>query len=115
MFVIDDVPSGSVIMFALSRTGPPACGGIVAPDCVSPITGSFSRVASVRPKFEFCEFQLSSVKPRLYAKSCMRVCCTKRFVTAAETSKLLPTTKFVPYGVPGSQSLANHSFVHGNV
>jgi hypothetical protein len=45
----------------------------------------------------------------------MRLCCTKRFVTAAETSKLLPTTKFVPYGVPGSQSLANHSFVHGNV
>src|SRR3954453_7045396 len=44
----------------------------------------------------------------------MRLCCTNRFVTAAETSKLWPTTKFAPYGVPGLQSWLNQAFVHGN-
>jgi hypothetical protein len=44
----------------------------------------------------------------------MRLCITNRFVTAAETSKLLPTSNAAPYGVPGLQSFANHSFVHGN-
>ena len=45
----------------------------------------------------------------------MRLCCTNRFVTAAATSKLLPTVNASPYGVPGLQSCANHWLVHGNV
>ena len=57
MLVIDDEPSGSVAMFALSRT-PTA-----APAWTSPTTGSFSRKGSVRPKFESWELKFSSVKP----------------------------------------------------
>jgi hypothetical protein len=57
MLVIDDEPSGSVAMFALSRTA------TAAPAWTSPTTGSFSRKASVSPKFDSCELKLSSVKP----------------------------------------------------
>ena len=58
MFVIDDAPSGSVIMFALSRVG------VAAPDCTSPTSGSFSCRSSVRPKLLACAFQFCSVNPR---------------------------------------------------
>jgi hypothetical protein len=66
MFEKDDEPSGSVLMFALSRAlAYTPGGGVVAPACVSPMTGSFSRNASVSPKFELCPLKFSSVKPRL--------------------------------------------------
>src|SRR3954470_7522031 len=106
MFVTDDEPSGSVIMFALSR----CFVGPKAPACVSPSTGSFSRKASVRPKLLDCAFQLSSVKPSRYDQSCIRLCIVNRFVTAAETSTLWPGV-----GLGTLQSLVNHEFVHGNV
>src|SRR4051812_7694484 len=106
MFVIEDEPSGSVVMFALSR----CVAGGSAPACVSPTTGSFSRKGSVRPKLLDCPFQLSSVKPSRYDQSCIRLCIVNRFVTAAETSTLWPTT-----GLGTLQSVVDHSFVHGNV
>jgi hypothetical protein len=69
----------------------------------------------VAPKLESWAFQFSSVKPRKYDQSCIRLCCTNRFVTAAEMSKLCPGTKLLPYGVPGSQSSSYHELLHGNV
>ena len=64
MFVIDGEPSGSVIMFALSRAfAYTPGGGSAAPAWASPITGSFSRNGSVSPKFDSWAFQFSSVKP----------------------------------------------------
>jgi hypothetical protein len=66
MFVTDEDPSGSVVMFALLRAlAYTSGGGVVAPACVSPTTGSFSRNASVRPKWDDCALTFSSVKPRV--------------------------------------------------
>src|SRR3954447_24383010 len=107
MFETDGEPSGIVVMFALSRW---VAGPANAAACASPVTGSFSRKGSVRPKLLDCAFQLSSVKPSRYDQSCMRLCTVNRFVTAAATSKLCPTTTPV-----GSQSRLNQSLVHGNV
>src|SRR4051794_27963833 len=107
MFETDGEPSGIVVMFALSRW---VAGPANAAACASPVTGSFWRKASVRPKLLDCAFQLSSVKPSRYDQSCIRLCIVNRFVTAAETSTLWPTT-----GLGTLQSVVDHSFVHGNV
>src|SRR3712207_1411990 len=116
MVVIEDVPSGSVDMFALLRAAPyTPGGGSAAPAWASPTTGSFSRNASVSPKLFAWAFQFSSVKPRLYDQSCIRLCIANRFVTAAATSKLWPGTKAAPYGVPGLQSARFQAFVHGKL
>src|ERR1700709_2817677 len=110
MLVIDDEPAGSVDMVALLRDWAETFGGAAAaPAWTSPSTGSFSRNGSVRPKFDSWELKLSSVKPSRYAKSCIRLWTVKRFTAAAETSRLLPTTR----GRPGPQSSLNHSLVHG--
>src|SRR5687767_12796782 len=103
MLVMGDRPSGIGYMLALSRT--PAG----APAWLSPMTGSFSRQVSVRPKLTSWPFQLRSVKPRKYDQSCMRLCATNRFVTAAESSQVAP-------GAPGVglQSPLNQSFDHSN-
>src|SRR2546423_5843984 len=86
MFVIDETPSGSVIMFALSRVV------VAAPDCTSPTSGSFSRLSSVSPKLLACAFQFCSVNPRKYAQSCRRLCITDRITAPAESSHVEPGT-----------------------
>jgi hypothetical protein len=86
MLVIDEAPSGSVIMFALSR---PLAGdgvGIAQPDWTSPLTGSFCCRRSVVPKFDCCSLKFCSVNPRKYEKSCILLCATNRFTVAAESS-----------------------------
>ncbi len=104
MFVTGERPSGIGKMFALSRT--PA---MAAPAWTFPIRGSFSRQSSVRPKLTSWEFQLRSVKPRKYAKSCSRLCMANRLTAAAESSHVAP-------GAPGvgSHCPTFQSFVHGN-
>ena len=82
--MIEGTPSSWVYMLALSREP-----GTTAPDCARPSTGSLPR--SGPPKFDCCAFQVPSVKPRLYDQSCMRLCMTNRFVTAAEMSLVVPT------------------------
>ena len=104
MFVIDETPSGSVIMFALSRVV------VAAPDCTSPTSGSFSRLSSVSPKLLACAFQFCSVNPRKYAQSCRRLCITNRFTAAAESSYVEPGTG----GVAGLHCRVFQLFVHGN-
>jgi hypothetical protein len=102
MLVIDGVPSGCVLMLALSREP-----GTTAPACERPSTGSFPRAP--KPKFDCWAFHVTSVKPRLYDQSCMRLCMTNRFAVAALMS-------FVTPGVAswaGSQPLSNQMFVHG--
>ena len=59
------------------------------------------------PTFDSWAFQCSSVKPRLYDQSCMRLCIANRFVTAAPMSWLEPGTNGVKH------LLANHAFVQG--
>src|SRR5262245_52184777 len=104
MFVIDEAPSGSVIMFALSRVA------VRAPDCTSPTSGSFSCLSSVRPKLKAWALKFCSVNPRKYAQSCIRLWSTNRLTVAAESSHVAPGA---PFGV-GSQLSLYHEFVHGN-
>src|SRR5919108_1877891 len=101
MFVLEGVPSGCVLMLALSREP-----GTTAPDWARPSTGS--PPSPPLPKFDCWAFQVASVKPRLYDQSCMRLCMTNRFVTAASMSFPEPTTKFERL-----QPVSNQTFVHG--
>ena len=115
--MIGEMPSGSGRMFALSRPRKLGEPPVRAPACDWPSTASFSppggngRPAgggARLPKFDACMFQFSSVKPRLYDQSCMRLCIAKR---STEAEMLLPT-----FGTSsaGLQPLSDQAFVNGN-
>src|SRR5918992_1499374 len=107
MFVVGATPSGGVIWLALLRDGkvggaPPARPPAWALPC------SASPSSPPRSPFSVCMFQVSSVNPRWYDQSCMRLCPANRFASAALMS--------FSCGVANTSGLhfdSNHWLVHG--
>jgi hypothetical protein len=71
-------PSRPLLWFALLREPP------IAFACARPCSGSPPRPAPVT--LTTCMFQVSSVKPRWYDQSCIRLCMANRFAAAASAS-----------------------------
>src|SRR4051794_10995648 len=107
MLLTGGEPSGGLDWLALSLDGkaggaPPAR----PPDWAWPRSASLPNAPCV--PLSCWRFQVSSVNPRLYDQSCMRLCWAKRFAMAASMSFCagLANTSGLHFAV-------NHWLVHG--
>src|SRR4051812_24421481 len=103
MLVVGALPSGGVAWLALSRIRLVVTR---APDWALPCSGS--PPSPPLPKLSTWRFHAVSVKPRLYEKSCMRLCIACRLASAASMSFRCGLSK-----TPGAHRWAYHWLVQG--